>query len=35
MCEREASRLGNVRAMLGVPLMRDGESIGAFVARAP
>jgi two-component system NtrC family sensor kinase len=26
----EAARLGNVRAMLGVPLMRGGEPIGAF-----
>jgi two-component system NtrC family sensor kinase len=28
--EKEAARLGNVRAMLGVPLMRGGEAIGAF-----
>jgi two-component system, NtrC family, sensor kinase len=28
--EKELARLGNVRAMLGVPLMRDGEPIGAF-----
>ena len=28
--EKEIARLGNVRAMLGVPLMRDGEPIGAF-----
>jgi two-component system, NtrC family, sensor kinase len=28
--EKEEARLGNVRAMLGVPLMRDGEPIGAF-----
>src|ERR1700722_17048329 len=28
--EKEEARVGNVRAMLGVPLMRDGEIIGAF-----
>jgi two-component system NtrC family sensor kinase len=28
--EKELARVGNVRAMLGVPLMRDGEPIGAF-----
>ena len=28
--EKEEARIGNVRAMLGVPLMRDGEMIGAF-----
>ena len=28
--EKEEARLGNLRAMLGVPLMRDGEPIGAF-----
>ena len=28
--EKEEARVGNVRAMLGVPLMRDGEMIGAF-----
>ncbi len=28
--EKDAARLGNVRAMLGVPLMRGGEPIGAF-----
>ena len=28
--EKEEARVGNVRAMLGVPLMRDGEPIGAF-----
>ncbi len=28
--EKEEARLGNVRAMLGVPLMRDSEPIGAF-----
>ena len=28
--EKELARLGNVRAMLGVPLMRSGEPIGAF-----
>ena len=28
--EKESARLGNVRAMLGVPLMRSGEPIGAF-----
>jgi two-component system, NtrC family, sensor kinase len=28
--EKELARLGNVRAMLGVPLMRDGEPIGAL-----
>jgi GAF domain-containing protein len=33
--EKEEARLGNVRAMLGVPLMRNGEPIGAFaLARA-
>ena len=33
--EKEEARVGNVRAMLGVPLMRDGEMIGAFaLARA-
>jgi GAF domain-containing protein len=33
--EKEEARIGNVRAMLGVPLMRDGEMIGAFaLARA-
>jgi GAF domain-containing protein len=28
--EKDEVRLGNVRAMLGVPLMRNGEPIGAF-----
>jgi GAF domain-containing protein len=28
--EKDQARLGNVRAMLGVPLMRSGEPIGAF-----
>ena len=28
--EKDEARLGNVRAMLGVPLMLSGESIGAF-----
>lgn len=28
--EKDAARLGNVRAMLGVPLMRGGEPVGAF-----
>jgi two-component system, NtrC family, sensor kinase len=28
--EKDEARLGNVRAMLGVPLMRNGEPIGAF-----
>jgi two-component system, NtrC family, sensor kinase len=28
--EKEAAQTGNVRAMLGVPLLRDGEPIGAF-----
>jgi GAF domain-containing protein len=28
--EKDEARLGDVRAMLGVPLMRDGEPIGAF-----
>src|SRR3984957_6617384 len=28
--EKDEARVGNVRAMLGVPLMRDGEPIGAF-----
>jgi two-component system NtrC family sensor kinase len=28
--EKQEARVGNVRAMLGVPLMRDGEPIGAF-----
>src|SRR5579872_5784033 len=28
--EKEFARIGNVRAMLGVPLMRHGEPIGAF-----
>ena len=28
--EKDEARLGNVRAMLGVPLMRGGEPIGAF-----
>jgi GAF domain-containing protein/HAMP domain-containing protein len=28
--ERDEARVGNVRAMLGVPLMRGGEPIGAF-----
>ncbi len=28
--EKEEARVGNVRAMLGVPLMRGGEPIGAF-----
>jgi signal transduction histidine kinase len=28
--EKEEARVGNVRAMLGVPLMRDGQMIGAF-----
>ena len=28
--EKDEARLGNVRAMLGVPLMRSGEPIGAF-----
>jgi two-component system, NtrC family, sensor kinase len=28
--EKEEARVGNVRAMLGVPLMRDGEMMGAF-----
>jgi len=28
--EKDAARIGNVRAMLGVPLLRDGEPIGAF-----
>jgi two-component system, NtrC family, sensor kinase len=28
--EKEEARVGNVRAMLGVPLMRNGEMIGAF-----
>ncbi len=28
--EKDAARMGKVRAMLGVPLMRDGEPIGAF-----
>jgi two-component system NtrC family sensor kinase len=28
--EKDEARLGKVRAMLGVPLMRNGESIGAF-----
>ncbi|MGZ4853484.1 MAG: GAF domain-containing protein, partial [Halobacteriota archaeon] len=28
--EKESARLGSVRAMLGVPLMRSGEPIGAF-----
>ena len=33
--EKDAARLGDVRGMLGVPLMRDGEPIGAFaLARA-
>jgi GAF domain-containing protein/HAMP domain-containing protein len=33
--EKEAARVGNVRAMLGVPLMRDGEPIGAFALARP
>jgi GAF domain-containing protein len=28
--EKDQARIGNVRAMLGVPLMRNGEPIGAF-----
>jgi GAF domain-containing protein len=28
--EKDEARMGDVRAMLGVPLMRDGEPIGAF-----
>ncbi|MGO9419744.1 GAF domain-containing protein [Roseiarcus sp.] len=28
--EKDQARIGNVRAMLGVPLMRSGEPIGAF-----
>src|SRR6202042_3368484 len=28
--EKEEARVGNVRAMLGVPLMRNGEPVGAF-----
>ncbi|HZR73876.1 GAF domain-containing protein [Bradyrhizobium sp.] len=28
--EKDAARIGNVRSMLAVPLLRDGESIGAF-----
>jgi two-component system NtrC family sensor kinase len=28
--EKDAARMGNLRAMLGVPLLRDGEPIGAF-----
>jgi two-component system, NtrC family, sensor kinase len=28
--EKDAARIGKVRAMLGVPLLRDGEPIGAF-----
>ena len=28
--EKDEARIGNVRAMLGVPLMRNGEPIGAF-----
>ena len=28
--EKDEARIGNVRAMLGVPLMRSGEPIGAF-----
>jgi GAF domain-containing protein len=28
--EKDEARVGNVRAMLGVPLMRNGEPIGAF-----
>ena len=32
--EKDEARMGDVRSMLGVPLMRDGEAIGAF-ALAP
>ena len=33
--EKDEARMGDVRSMLGVPLMRDGEPIGAFaLARA-
>ena len=28
--EKDEARVGNVRAMLGVPLMRNGEPVGAF-----
>jgi two-component system, NtrC family, sensor kinase len=33
--EKEEARVGGVRAMLGVPLMRDGELIGAFALGRP
>ena len=32
--EKDEARVGNVRAMLGVPLMRNGEPIGAFALGA-